>query len=127
MSTTSQLTPLVSHPGPLASGSGGNEVRFRVANYEAVTVQLVASGAWPVGLVVVAEVSLDGTNFADFPVPRGGVSESADQANDGRVSYTSAGMKHTLAIGGVIVLRFKVLTPAGSITVTPKLVGISST
>jgi hypothetical protein len=69
--------------------------------------------------VLVCEISLDGSTWGDFPAPPGSVSESVDQANSGRVSYTSAGFKNSIGVAGVKFVRYRTLTTGGSITITP--------
>jgi len=105
--------------GPtLLSNVLNDQVVFNVTGWEQLTLHIAASGAWPVGFELVCEISLDGSTWSDFPAPPGGVSECVDQANDGRVKYTSLGVKNTLGIVGLKLVRFRTLATGGAVTVT---------
>jgi len=123
---TVTLTANAPDGSTLLSNTLDDQVVFNVTNWEQITPHIGSSGAWPGGFVLVCEISLDGTTWGDFPAPPGGTTESVDQANSGRVSYTSAGFKNTIGVVGVKFVRYRTLSTAGSVTITITLNASSS-
>lgn len=106
-----RLAPLSTrNTDALALSTLNSSVRFEIPEgINRVTYQVVLeSSSWPATAVVTVRSSIDGQKYDDFP--------------SGAVTFSSAGLKNTLSVGGLRFLEFVVTAPAGAATDTARII-----